>query len=60
MLTTVDQSSNGKFYEAEFVSVVQQYREIRATGNVDALKVFEADRYASTLERLNVRVVSAH
>ena len=39
--------------------MVQRYREVRATGDVDAIKKFEADRQASTLERLNVSVLSA-
>ncbi|KAI0713464.1 hypothetical protein C8Q76DRAFT_731509 [Earliella scabrosa] len=51
--TTFNQSSSTRFYEAEFVSVVQRYREVRATGDVDALKKFEATREKNTLERLN-------
>ena len=50
----MEQRSDAKFYEAEFLALAKKYEVIHATGDIDALKAFVKDQNRISLERLKV------
>ncbi len=51
----LNQSGRNKFYEPEFLSVVERYKKIQSEGETKALQEFVAQRNAETRARLDVR-----
>ena len=53
-VTTIDQRATSVYYEPEFKSVVQRYKQILQSKDEDKLQEFVDERRELTIRRLNV------